>query len=179
MRHNASLDSILTILQVGRQFSADRTGVLTISAQIAHMKHFSVEPLSLFAQTNPPVNTLSQPSSFPFLDALLMRLNTPSNPSEAEVTDWSQQTLPQILAAVDKARTEFYRRARRLRIGFGLIKLAQEFMMQQGYKGLNWNQHPEGTPVLDVMIDVMRGKVGSDVKFLGSMVRYLPFPQLT
>jgi origin recognition complex subunit 3 len=49
-------------------------------------------------------------------------------------------------------------------------------MMQQGYKGLNWAQHSEGTPILDVMIDVMRGKAGTDVKFLGSMVRYLTFP---
>jgi origin recognition complex subunit 3 len=48
-------------------------------------------------------------------------------------------------------------------------------MTQQGYKGLNWDQHSEGTPILDVMIDVMRGKVEPDVKVLGSMVRYLPF----
>jgi origin recognition complex subunit 3 len=50
-------------------------------------------------------------------------------------------------------------------------------MMRQGYKGLNWAEHSEGTPILDVMIDVMRGKAGSDVKFLGSMVRYLTFLQ--
>ena len=137
------------------------------------MKHFSGEPLTLLVQTNPAFNTLSQSSSFLFLDSLLTRLITP----DAEGTDWSQHTLPRILATVDEARKEFYHRARRVRVGFGIIKLVQEFMMQQGYKGLNWNQHPEGTPVLDMMIDIMRAKVGSDIQILGSMVRYLAFLQ--
>lgn len=160
IRQNASLDSILTILQ------------------LAHLKHFSGEPLTLLVQTTPSSNTLSHTSSFPFLDGLLTRLHT-SNPPEADGTDWSQQTLPRILVAVDEARIEFYHRARRVRIGFGIIKLVQEFLTQQGHKGLNWDRHSERTPVLDVMIDVMRGKVGSNVKVLGSIVRKLKTDQLS
>lgn len=136
-----------------------------------------MDPLTLLVQATPSLDTLSNPLSFPFLDAILTRLNSTSNPAETEGTDWSQQTLRRILALVDEARAEFYHRARRIRIGFTIIKFVQEFMMQQGYKGLNWEQHPEGTPILDMMVDVLRGKIGSDVKFLGSMVRYLPFLQ--
>jgi origin recognition complex subunit 3 len=136
-----------------------------------------VDPLTLLLQATPSLDTLSNPLSFPFLDAILTRLNSTSDHAETEGTDWSQQTLPRTLTLVDEARSELYHRVRKIRIGFTIIKFVQEFMMQQGYKGSNWDQRPEGTPILDMMIDVLRGKIGSDVKFLGSMVRYLPFLQ--
>lgn len=45
-------------------------------------------------------------------------------------------------------------------------------MTSQGYKGLDWDQRPSGISILDVMVDVLRGKLGSGIKFLGTMVKY-------
>lgn len=76
-----------------------------------------------------------------------------------------------VIASMDNARVAFKTRARRLRLGFGILKLIQDFMTEQGYKGLAWDKHPDGLALLEVMADVLRGTVGPDIKFLGSMIR--------
>jgi hypothetical protein len=45
-------------------------------------------------------------------------------------------------------------------------------MKSQGYKGLEWDRHPGGFNILDVMVEVLRNKMSSGIKYLGTMVRY-------
>ncbi|KAF5384129.1 hypothetical protein D9615_003352 [Tricholomella constricta] len=160
-RQNSSLDATLSILH------------------LAHLKHFSTEPLTLLTKSTPSFDTLAQHSSYAFTDALLTRLQPSAETAAATIaSDWSKQTLSSLITSIDNARTSFYSRVRRLRIGFGIVKLVQDFMTKQGYKGLDWGLHPGGVSILDVMNDVLRGKSGSDVKFLGTMVRKLRVTQL-
>ncbi|KAG5642531.1 hypothetical protein DXG03_002604 [Asterophora parasitica] len=157
-RHDPSMDTALNILH------------------LAHLKHFSAEPLTVLTTSTPSSNTLAHDASSPFTDALLTRLQpTTSGPS---ASDLSQRRLVSLISSVDDARTLFYSRARRLRIGFGILKLVQAFMTNQGYKGLNWAHQPGGMGILDVMNDALRGKLGSDIKYLGTMVRKLRTVQL-
>jgi len=76
-----------------------------------------------------------------------------------------------VAAAIDDARTNFRSRVTRLRLGFGIVKLIQEFLTTEGYKGLGWNNE-RGVPVLDVFVDVLRSTFDPEIKALGGIVRY-------
>ncbi|GLB39805.1 putative origin recognition complex (ORC) subunit 3 N-terminus [Lyophyllum shimeji] len=160
-RHDSSLDAMIKILH------------------LAHLKHFSAEPLTLLVNTTPSADILLERSAFPFIDALFTRLQASGerHDTSSNASGWSEQTLPTLIASVNNARGSFRARARRLRTGFGILKLVQKFMEQQGYKGLGWNL-PGGAGILDVMNDVLLGKIGQDVKFLGTMVKKLRGAQL-
>ncbi|KAF9467688.1 origin recognition complex subunit 3 N-terminus-domain-containing protein [Collybia nuda] len=160
-RQNSSLEASISILH------------------LAHLKHFSTEPLTFLTQSTPSSDTLSHPSSFHTLDDLLTRLQGSAQSTDKEQgADWPD-TIPALIATIDYARTTFYSRIRRLRIGSRLIQLVQKFMKTQGYKGLDWDQRPGGSSILDVMVDILRGKLGAGVKFLGTMVKKLKARQLS
>lgn len=103
---------------------------------------------------------------------MLARLQNPAQSTNIEESENWPESVPALLVSVDDVRNEFYSRVRRLRIGSGLLRLVQDFMTSQGYKGLDWDQRPSGISILDVMVDVLRGKLGSGIKFLGTMVKY-------
>ncbi|KAF8062222.1 origin recognition complex subunit 3 N-terminus-domain-containing protein [Lyophyllum atratum] len=159
-RQDSSLDATLKVLH------------------LAHLKHFSVEPLTLLVKSTPSLDILGQPLSFPFIDALFARLQASEGSPSADASEWSQKSLQSLATSINDARTLFYARARRLRIGLGIMRHVQEFMAKQGYKGLDWGQHPGGVGILDVINDLLCGKLGSDIKFLGNMVRKLRGAQL-
>ncbi|KAG5639781.1 hypothetical protein H0H81_000061, partial [Sphagnurus paluster] len=150
-RHNASLDGAITILQ------------------LAHLKHFSAEPLTVLVNSTPEQETLDLPASILFLGSLLSRLpdSTTTTPTD------------HIIASIDAARTAFRTRARHVRIALGLVRLAQGFMAQNGYKGLGWSPEAQAPLLGDgVLVDVLAGGLGADVKFLGALVKKLPRAQL-
>ncbi|KAG6907800.1 hypothetical protein DXG01_007339 [Tephrocybe rancida] len=155
-RHNSSLDAALNILH------------------LAHLKHFSGEPLTLIVKSTPVYDLLSQPASLLFVEALATRLQ-PSHPSSDSAPDLSISSL---IAATNAARSALYSRARRIRIGFRIIKLVQDFMRNEGYKGLNWGDNARGIGIVDVMISSLQGGLGSDIKYLGTMVKKLKTTQL-
>ncbi|KAG6902728.1 hypothetical protein C0995_012392 [Termitomyces sp. Mi166 len=159
-RHNSSVDAALNILQ------------------LAHLKHFSGEALTLIVRSTPAPEALSQDTSLPFIEELLSRLQSFETSSNANDRNWTKQSISSLIAATDNARTDMYSRARRLRIGFGIVKLIQDFMTSQGYKGLDWDNPIKGIGNIDVMISALRGGLGSDVKFLGTMVKKLKTSQL-
>ncbi|KAG6853066.1 hypothetical protein C0991_007136 [Blastosporella zonata] len=158
-RHNPSLDAALNILH------------------LAHLKHFSGEPLTLLIKSTPSSEILAQPASAPLVEAVLARLQ--SSPStDSSNLEWPNQSLPPLIAAIDDTRAFAYSRARRVRIGFRLIKLIQDFMASQGYKGLNWGSDTRAIAIMDVMIAALQGGLGSDIKYLGIMVKKLRTAQL-
>lgn len=81
-----------------------------------------------------------------------------------------------IVAQVDRARESFYVHAQNLRIGFGIMMLMQTFLEKQGYKGLQWSAdpHKEGG-LCEAMVDVLRGKVGGDIKHLGMLTKSISY----
>jgi hypothetical protein len=52
-----------------------------------------------------------------------------------------------------------------MRLGFGLVRMVQGFMLNQGYKGIDSN------PVSGMMSAAMKGRLGKEIKYLGTMVR--------
>lgn len=44
-------------------------------------------------------------------------------------------------------------------------------MTNQGYKGLDWDNPVKGIGIVDVMISALQGGLGSDVKYLGIMIK--------
>lgn len=121
---------------------------------------------------------LSRPESFGFLDALATRLTVPSSDSHQAMKsqDWRSQTTFAIIAKVDRARESFYSHARNFRIGFGIMMRMQTFLEKQGYKGLQWSAdlHKEGG-LCEAMVDVLRGKLGRDIKLLGMFTKSIPY----
>ena len=117
---------------------------------------------------------LSRPESFGFLDSLATRLTVPSSDSigAMESEDWRSQTSSTVVAQVNRARENFYAHARNLRIGFGIMRCIQAFLERQGYKGLEWSADPRKDGGLcEAMVDVLRGKVGRDIKLLGMFTK--------
>ncbi|KAF9522255.1 origin recognition complex subunit 3 N-terminus-domain-containing protein [Crepidotus variabilis] len=155
-RHNASVDAILTILQ------------------LAHLKHFSLEPLRLFVK-HTPANTLSQPSAF--VDALRVRLRLASKTREKNSMDVDEQDFrapEDLITAVDKSRTEFHNHARNIRIAFGIIERIQVILERHGHKGLGWSgEKGSSSAPLEAILDILRDRSGRDVKHLVKLTRRL------
>ncbi|KAJ7174343.1 origin recognition complex subunit 3 N-terminus-domain-containing protein [Mycena filopes] len=96
---------------------------------IAHLKHYTTEPLSLFALRMPHLPPHLSPSETQFLATLLARLHAPPphkrarKPAPAVESAWKAQAqAPGVLMqAVDAARTAFADRAKRIRLGARLL----------------------------------------------------------
>ena len=122
---------------------------------------------------------LSRPESLGFLDSLVTRLTVPSSDSigAMETEDWRSQTSSTIVAQANRARKDFYSHARNFRVGFGMMRCIQAFLERQGYKGLEWSADPRKDGGLcEAMVDVLRGKVGGDIKLLGMFTKSVIFP---
>lgn len=132
------------------------------------MKHFSSDPLSILVSDTPPVAALQKPAAYPFVQSLLTRIHIPSK-------EWKGQTIPSLLARVDDARSIFYSHARRMRVGFSVLRLTQNFMVRQGYKGLKWDEDIETGPLCAVMVAALRGTLGRSIKDLAMMIRLVVF----
>ena len=116
---------------------------------------------------------LSRAESFGFLDALVTRLTVPASDSvqAMESQDWRSQTRSTVVAEVNRARKSFYTHAQNLRLGFGIMIRMQVFLEKQGYKGLQWSADPHKGGLCEAMVDVLRGKLGGDIKLLGMFTK--------
>jgi origin recognition complex subunit 3 len=139
------------------------------------MKHFD-DPLTIFVHEtnhNPAftVPNLLLPSSFPFLDYLLARVHAPSPshipPSPTHSASWLAQTIPSLLASVDDARVAFKTKMRKTKVALGLMKRVKEFMLRQGLRSA------DDRNAVDFMIAAMRGRLGRDGRYFGTMVKYV------
>jgi len=138
------------------------------------MKHFQ-DPLTVFvhdallgtAQRDLAFEKLLQPESYAFLDSLVTRLHSPGTvPPIDHATRWLNQDPSALLESVDAARLEYKVRARRVRVGFRLLRTVQNFMLRQGYKSAASERS-----VPEMMIGAMKGKLGRDGNYLGTMVK--------
>ncbi|KAF9012862.1 hypothetical protein BDZ89DRAFT_1167180 [Hymenopellis radicata] len=85
--------------------------------QLAYLKHFTHEPLSLLCYTMP-----SESESFSFESLLFTRLVTEK---DVDVDAWTRVTLGN---KVLNARDELYESAQVKRVGFGLLRLVYQFL---------------------------------------------------
>ncbi|KIM92135.1 hypothetical protein PILCRDRAFT_810149 [Piloderma croceum F 1598] len=158
-RHNSSLDALITILH------------------LAHLKHFD-DPLTVFVHDDGNLSSLLlQPTSFPFLDHLLTRISAPPAsssvaPSPTHSTAWLNQSVPFLLASIDEARTGFRTKMRKTKVALGLMKRVKEFMLRQG-----WRSADERSQV-ELMFEALKGRLGRDGRYLGTMVKKLPAAKL-
>ncbi|KIM41529.1 hypothetical protein M413DRAFT_445512 [Hebeloma cylindrosporum] len=158
-RYHSSVDAILTILQ------------------LAHLKHFSSDPLTILVHSTPSVATLSRPNSSLFLQAVSAR--TKPSREEEDVNMDAQSLSQRAIDQVDKIRTEFYSRHRNLRVGFAVVLRMQTFLRSYYYKGLDWSADLEnGNGLCDAMLDALRGSFMRDVKHLGMITKKLKRDEL-
>lgn len=86
------------------------------------------------------------------------------------------QSVAGIIENVNKAREGFYARVRDVRVGFGIMWIIQAELRSLGYKGLEWGFDGDGDGDgggggVDVMLDLLRGRLGRDVRQLGMIVK--------
>ncbi|KIY49747.1 hypothetical protein FISHEDRAFT_40796, partial [Fistulina hepatica ATCC 64428] len=107
-RHHASLDSLLTILQ------------------LAHLKHFDNDPLTALVRRIPTDDDMK-----PLIDPLLTRFaQILSTDAEA----WRNLDEDGLVASVDEARAQFHARAARLKLGICVLDVVNQFMAHERYK---------------------------------------------
>ncbi|KAG7095809.1 hypothetical protein E1B28_006509 [Marasmius oreades] len=138
------------------------------SLQLAHLKHFSINSLTLLHHHTPSHEVFRSPSSFPFLDSLLSRLHGLED--EDEDLDWQTKSIRDVIRAVDTARSDFYAQTRRVRLAFGLMRSIQEFLEENGYKGLDLEVGGDLPKYIRIYLKVLRGRV---VKDINDITRYL------
>lgn len=183
-RHDASLDALITVLHVCPRFipcsTLHSTQLTTFpSCQLAHLKHFD-DPLTILVQSS-ILPLLSPPSSasYPFLSRLLTRLHSPSPnspPSASHASDWRAATPAALLESIDGARAAFRRAARRRRVGVGLMRAVKRWLRGRGWKTTAENAGRRGggkeaEEAVDMMCRVLRGRLGREGRWLGSMVK--------
>lgn len=97
--------------------------------QIAHLKHYTTDPLALFALSTPPLPAHPSPRETQFLQTVLGRLHAPQHHKTAE-SAWKAQARAAgvLFQAVDAAREAFARRAGRVRLGVGLLGVVLVFL---------------------------------------------------
>jgi origin recognition complex subunit 3 len=148
------------------------------NSQIAHIKHFE-EPLTILAHDEllggatsaEAIELLSQPSSFEFLDALLMRVLSFTNTSSGFTPDLANLTIPRVLGLVAEARTQFQHRLLGMQRAYNCLRLLQTWLASQGYKAsLNSSVGGVVPPALGVMYDILIGRVDKEMKYLGTAV---------
>ncbi|KAJ6614874.1 origin recognition complex subunit 3 N-terminus-domain-containing protein [Mycena sp. CBHHK59/15] len=112
--HNASLNTLITVLQV------------------AHLKHYTSDTFSLLSTATPAVSPNPTPSELRFLESLLARLHatTASDASQMHSEDWlaHARSPGALLQAVDSARETFSLYARRTRLGFSVLNIVVTFL---------------------------------------------------
>ncbi|OBZ66967.1 Origin recognition complex subunit 3 [Grifola frondosa] len=154
-RHDASLDALITMLQ------------------LAYMRHFD-EPLTCFASDellgttslSLAASKLQSPASRPFLDSLHTRIVLASNPDAIAGTDGAPPRAPdaaQLLTEVSAAHTEFRRRARGMRIALRVARIVQRVGL--GHQGTRKDRdvHMDDLEMLSL---VLRGRVARELRKL-------------
>lgn len=63
---------------------------------------------------------------------------------------------------------------RRTRMAFGLMRLVRAFMLKQGWKSAGGDG--DAKEVGEDMAQALRGRLGRDTRYLGTMVKYVSFP---
>ncbi|CAL1709689.1 unnamed protein product [Somion occarium] len=167
-RHSASVDGVLNIIQ------------------LAFLKHFD-EPFSLFVHDTylgtrskkDACGKLQRPESFNFLDSLLTRIwhdceNLPGGILKPEI-DWRNPSVSDVLDLVFSAHTESKQRAQRMKLGFQVMLLVQDFMRSEGYKSTSSGKDEDR---LEFLTGVVRGRVSKDVRYLGMAVKKLTAKEL-
>ncbi|KAF7762510.1 hypothetical protein Agabi119p4_9103 [Agaricus bisporus var. burnettii] len=142
LRHHSSVDTLLTTLQ------------------LAYLKHFLIEPLSIL--NNPPT-TLTNDS---ILSLLSSRLNLPVDPTV-------------LLSHLHQHHSTFFHNYQNFRLGLTLLFEVYTFLIKKGYKPLrHWENQGGRTKVI---VNALRGYVDRDIKTLSMYVRKLrqePFREL-
>ncbi|KAI0718567.1 hypothetical protein C8T65DRAFT_570595 [Cerioporus squamosus] len=165
-RHSASPDALLTMLQ------------------LAHLKHFA-NPLSIFlhdqllgeASTHDAERVLGSASTY----------NSPADVLHARALATSSldnrpQTVSQLLGTVSTARAAFHSAARRMRVALAVARIAECVALNESSDTSLGIRNPEGRPSrlsnLEMLGAVLRGRCGSQVRYVCMAVRKLPAARL-
>ncbi|KAF9069203.1 origin recognition complex subunit 3 N-terminus-domain-containing protein [Rhodocollybia butyracea] len=152
-RFNHSVDALLNIFQ------------------LAHFKHFLLNPLTALVQSTPSAIALEDTASSTFCDILMTRLNDSMELDSDTENQNNTKTIPvlDMPKIIDGERNKFRSRVREMRLSYRLLRLIHEFLLARGYKGLgpHWGGSPStlnATPLptstayprLQIFIDLLQ-----------------------
>ncbi|KAI0643837.1 hypothetical protein C8Q79DRAFT_1012390 [Trametes meyenii] len=191
------------IAEFATRYTASPDALITL-LQLAHMKHFT-QPLSVFVNAEQTAAGVSRLQTDPvppshassIVQALQVRLlasasqtvpsragssvSTPSSPRKADATVPSTSALHELRGYVSRAHTEFRRHARRLRVAFAVGSLAERIALGDAPASHAKSTESGGSSRLnglEAFSAVLRGRVGSQVRYVCMAVRKLPLPKL-
>lgn len=134
-RHNNSIDALMTCIQ------------------LAHLKHFLNEPLSILI--HPPSTLTTDPIYAPVLSLLQSRI--PSASSEILFDTFQQHS------------ATFRGAFRALRLGFTMLHKMSSFLVSNGYQIPHSGSHA----TINLMISTLRGQTAREIKILAMYAKKL------
>jgi origin recognition complex subunit 3 len=139
--------------------------------QLAHLKHFE-DPLTIFVQDSNRIgSSVHLAASFPFFDYLLTRIHAPNPnipPPPSDSNTWRIQSILSLISSVDSARVAFRAKMRKTKVALGLMKRVKDYMLRQGWKSA------DDRSAVELMVEALKGRLGRDGRYLGTMVKYAP-----
>lgn len=141
LRHHSSIDALLTTLQ------------------LAYLKHFLVEPLSILNNSTTP---LTDPETHDLVfSSLSSRINIPFSSSSSKKT---------LLSHLNQHCSTFFQNYQNFRLGFTLLVEVFTFLVKKGYKPIRlWEVQGLTKP----MVTALRGQIGRDITIIAMYVSKL------
>jgi len=114
---------------------------------------------------------LQHPDSFPFIDDLFSYFldddNTPVSLHAGK--GWPTKDVPALLTAVTEARTKVTVCLWSFRLAFGFVRLVQAAKTDFDHRTAE-----SGKSLLDMMSAALKGQLGRELKYLGTVIKYVP-----
>ncbi|KAJ7594272.1 hypothetical protein C8J56DRAFT_1044033 [Mycena floridula] len=153
------------------RISSSMSSMISI-LQVAHLKHCTANPLTALAYETPSVNVLSKPDSALFTESAMFMLHAGSITNYQNPPNWAVQDRASLVHSIDEARASFMLRATELRLGCGILRYIDAFMMQTGRpQGLGWQSgqiHPR-----TLLLSLLAGEVKDFIQIAHTWIQQL------
>ncbi|KAF8624678.1 hypothetical protein AX17_007009 [Amanita inopinata Kibby_2008] len=154
--------------------------VFMTSIQLAHLRHFLLNPLSPLVQKTLSLAVLSEPSSHNVVDAISRGLQATNQTKSASspAKKRKQKDLPQVISAVDQARIDFAARSRQIRLAFGILCFVHEFLENKNVNEPERSRVPS-LDLAELMVDALQGSLETYARRLSSPISAFEGDELT
>ncbi|KAF9551722.1 hypothetical protein CPC08DRAFT_823151 [Agrocybe pediades] len=140
---------------------ASSVDVIFTVIQLVHLRHFSLEPLTVLVRDTPSLATSS-----PFTSALCARVSLQTHDEDV---DMDPDPVSHAIAQLDKYRNCFYSRYQDLRLGFCVMLCVHRYLERQGHASLKWftTDTRNEDRLQRVINGLLSGTLEKDVETLG------------
>ncbi|KAJ8515138.1 hypothetical protein ONZ45_g7404 [Pleurotus djamor] len=166
-------------------FRRYNSGIDTVQSiiQLAYMKHF-LDPLAVLVSDafypdssdfSATKHLLVQPSSFAFLESLLVRVHAPADSAPNAEDSWQHETIDTLLEALDRERTSFENHVDLLRTWVNILVIVRDFLVQEGSSNVTGKQQKCIPEILSL---VLKGDVDTEIQYFCKSIQKLTTEQV-